>query len=335
MRVPVTCPSCGKQGSVREDILGRSIKCKACGKAFFAQALGTTIPRQVAGNQVLLPEQQKKPAKPEMKSGTGANSTIKTNPNTGLETAISSEPLRSSATTQPLTTIRYSCPMCGQRFVSKDCYAGGEEVVCTGCGQPIEIPDPELETAITPAPPLQPYEKQVAHAASLPRIGGWLILPAIGLVFGPFRSVIEIIDTITNLRPAYVFDLVFGVAFLVFRIWVAIAFFSRWRSAPKLVIALILTALGWNTLWLAVDYGMGVSSPDWVAVIWSLVGAAIWIPYFAVSKRVKATFVVGGSGPAIGAGDAFDNTCGQGFAESTPKNYRKALPLSRVLHKTY
>lgn len=31
MRIQVSCPSCGKEGSVRESFAGRKLKCKACG----------------------------------------------------------------------------------------------------------------------------------------------------------------------------------------------------------------------------------------------------------------------------------------------------------------
>jgi DNA-directed RNA polymerase subunit RPC12/RpoP len=31
VRIPVACPSCGKQGSVREIYAGKKVKCSACG----------------------------------------------------------------------------------------------------------------------------------------------------------------------------------------------------------------------------------------------------------------------------------------------------------------
>ena len=35
-RQPITCPSCQTPGSVRRDLLGRTIRCKQCGNTFVA-----------------------------------------------------------------------------------------------------------------------------------------------------------------------------------------------------------------------------------------------------------------------------------------------------------
>ncbi|MBM3621629.1 MAG: DUF2569 domain-containing protein [Alphaproteobacteria bacterium] len=145
-------------------------------------------------------------------------------------------------------------------------------------------------------------------------LGGWLILPAIGLVLSPLRMGFQFF---TDLWP--VFDseiwrqlndasrpghrpmlptLIMGetvanvvmFAFTLVLIWF---FFRKSRYAPRLFIvwlALLLVVQVVDTALIS-SLGIRVDGESMRDVVRSLVAAAIWIPYFLVSKRVKNTFV--------------------------------------------
>jgi hypothetical protein len=82
---------------------------------------------------------------------------------------------------------------------------------------------------------------------------------------------------------------------LLFQIYVAFAFFRCQRTAPKLVIALLIARVVFNLIdWLAVVMDPVVSvageNPGLRDLFGSVIVAGVWIPYFLRSKRVKATF---------------------------------------------
>jgi Protein of unknown function (DUF2569) len=149
-------------------------------------------------------------------------------------------------------------------------------------------------------------------------IGGWLILPAIGLVISPIWQGIGIIrdivpalnpDVLKTLSdptsanysalwvPTMIFESITSVLMFVFTLWLAYLFFFR-KSAlvPRLFIIwlashLIIQIIDWlltNRLPLAVE-----QSPNGIvsSLGRSITNAAIWIPYFIWSIRVKNTFV--------------------------------------------
>ncbi len=147
-------------------------------------------------------------------------------------------------------------------------------------------------------------------------IGGWLILPLIHL-FG------TVILTVINLAMALQYwdglvllatgradpsvqwmalptlaSLVSGVAVIGFALYVLTQFFRRKRAVPRLmiwfyVLVLVTTLLDSGVI---LAYSEFQESPSDVGesikgIVRSVIAAAIWIPYFLVSKRVKATFV--------------------------------------------
>ena len=134
-----------------------------------------------------------------------------------------------------------------------------------------------------------------------PRIGGWLYLPAIGLVLGILISMANFIgalsfaDSIPS-RYAEIFGLTllaeFG--FFLFIIYTATRFFGKRRNAPAMMITMLA---GGVVLYLALlVIAIALDAEPFAAASAellgrNLVGAAIWIPYFKISKRVKNTFV--------------------------------------------
>lgn len=147
-------------------------------------------------------------------------------------------------------------------------------------------------------------------------IGGWLLLPAIGLILSPVVIVVALIrDLLPAMAPdvwnaltdptseAYhamwapviLFELFANVSLLVLTAWLAYLFFSRSGRAPRLFIL-------WLSLNLAIqviDLLLVQSIPALAEqndpsstreLVRAFVGAAIWIPYFLRSERVRNTF---------------------------------------------
>jgi hypothetical protein len=133
-------------------------------------------------------------------------------------------------------------------------------------------------------------------------IGGWLVLPAIGLILGPIANAVAIIQDVALLGRADVVDrpdwrlvlvaeIGLNLAFLAFRLYAAVAFFQRKRSTPPLLIGLYLSGV----VVMGIDTAMLVSvldlRPEFGAVAPPVIAACIWVPYFLLSRRVKATFI--------------------------------------------
>jgi hypothetical protein len=148
-------------------------------------------------------------------------------------------------------------------------------------------------------------------------IGGWLIFVVIGLVVSPFRVIYfmtqnhwpifrdgawqQLTTPGTEIyhpfwAPLIVFE-VLGNFVVIAMALITLAFLvRRSRRTPSLAIAWF----GWMAALVVIDYFAADLIPAVAAqpdpgstkeLIRSLFAAAVWIPYFLVSKRVKATFV--------------------------------------------
>ena len=88
------------------------------------------------------------------------------------------------------------------------------------------------------------------------------------------------------------FEIVYNVFFLVFTILAIILFFNKRTSAPKFMIFFYGTNLALTIVESFVMNQTGLPDPTGASdIIKSIISAAIWIPYFLKSKRVKETFV--------------------------------------------
>ncbi len=133
-------------------------------------------------------------------------------------------------------------------------------------------------------------------------IGGWLILPAIGLVLGPIIGVIGLIASIglysdvarAGYGDVYALEIIVLLGLLAFTIYAAVLFFQKKGEAPKTMILLYSISLGASAVLLGVELSSGAemfAAETGKQLVRDIVAAAIWIPYFRVSKRVKSTFV--------------------------------------------
>ena len=149
--------------------------------------------------------------------------------------------------------------------------------------------------------------------ASVSGFGGWLILPAIGVVLAPLTMLSAINNGLaafamptwishTHLggaqyhaswAPLLLFEISAQLGYFVLSVLLAILFFQRRRCAPVLFIALTLYLVIYETVDLAglhILPNRQVVLEDWRELFGACVRAAVWCPYFLLSRRVKATF---------------------------------------------
>jgi Protein of unknown function (DUF2569) len=152
---------------------------------------------------------------------------------------------------------------------------------------------------------------------SLKGIGGWLILPLLGLILSPLRLIYMIYEDMwpifssdywedltspdsASYHPLWTSVLIFEVAgnLTIFLLGLAalLYFLKKSRKAPRLVILWLFLGLAFVA---ADSYFRGYipgATEQYEAIpsseLWRAgITAAIWIPYFLASKRVRATFV--------------------------------------------
>jgi Protein of unknown function (DUF2569) len=189
-------------------------------------------------------------------------------------------------------------------------------VVCVHCGSARDEPQPRPEAApftatpeVTdpfaelPAPP--PPPPMFSFGSDLNGIGGWLILPCIGLAVSPFTFMHGIytdlhvmfgnyFQSALTARPALaaliMFEAVNNSVLFATAIFLNMLLYRKKKSFPTLMVIYLAAnlALGLTDHLFAVRFFPGSS---WAGIARGFVGAAIWIPYFLQSQRVKETFV--------------------------------------------
>lgn len=148
-------------------------------------------------------------------------------------------------------------------------------------------------------------------------IGGWLILPLLGLIFSAFQIAFQFIGDLapvltietwhvlttpgTNAyhplwAPLLVFEVVASVVLFSFTLALLRFFFKKSKRVPKLFVLWLLSVAAVQVIdYLLMAQIPSVSEqPDPAGMrdlIRSVGSAAIWIPYFLKSTRVKNTFV--------------------------------------------
>lgn len=150
----------------------------------------------------------------------------------------------------------------------------------------------------------------VARASDVPPkpIGGWLMLPALGLVFAPIRTALttftdllapwyagtfaEAIAATPALAPVLATEVLMNLAVIAFTLYAAVAFFGRKRTAPRLMMMLFASSVVVQVLdmGLVLAFVPGVDAEP-QTIFRPMIAAAVWIPYFQQSKRVKETFL--------------------------------------------
>lgn len=138
-------------------------------------------------------------------------------------------------------------------------------------------------------------------------IGGWLVLPAISLVFFPLLIAYNLIlgeyyisgswSAISihgiGFQIYYLSNFLYLHVFLAYSILTAFFFFNLRSGAPNMVIILLVVNLITRVLEIYLvdqhfDF-LGLNA-DYVDLSRNVIGLFIWVPYFSVSVRVKETF---------------------------------------------
>lgn len=149
------------------------------------------------------------------------------------------------------------------------------------------------------------------------KLGGWMVIPLIGLLLTPIFLVVTLAenayydagvwsafydggyDNATSLTLITGFELIYNLLFLIFTLLLIILFFKKRTSLPKLIVIFyglnvlvpLLELLFVTPLLPAELRYLGDGPAAYKEIGRSIVGAAIWIPYFRISERVKDTFV--------------------------------------------
>ena len=135
-------------------------------------------------------------------------------------------------------------------------------------------------------------------------IGGWLILPAIGIVVAPIQFAMNVLDYFpkfellqpgTLVHTMTMFEILAWIGFAILATTTAVQFFTRKKNAPKLYRALLLGQLLFvvGAYWAAaILFDAPMFDVDaGIAIVMLLAACLIWIPYFLYSVRVRNTFV--------------------------------------------
>jgi hypothetical protein len=156
-----------------------------------------------------------------------------------------------------------------------------------------------------------PFSGTLPNAHShLEGLGGWLMLAGLALVISPLvilgTTIAGNVPLLTNsdsraflqthpiLEGLIVFEIISNLIFVALLGALNFLFFTKKHSFPTyMILYLALQLIAVSGDFLAVHSVMpSVHTPaSYNAITRSLLGAAIWIPYLLISRRVKVTFV--------------------------------------------
>ncbi len=182
-----------------------------------------------------------------------------------------------------------SCRMCGVNIAD-------EADLCSQCGGASSMESPQSGSVDAP--------QMFTVRSDLNGIGGWLILVALGLAIVPFNSLHgmyrdfrllfggsrAVLESFHGLAALILFEAITNTIFFFSLIGLNILFYRKSKAFPGWMITFLCGQL----LVVLVDHlaAMRFSpSANAISLLRSFVGAALWIPYYMRSIRVKETFV--------------------------------------------
>jgi transglutaminase-like putative cysteine protease len=146
-------------------------------------------------------------------------------------------------------------------------------------------------------------------------LGGWLILPVLGLFLTPVSNLISLITgnlfdsstyayytTVTSSdyhvlwEPFWVLNLLVHAAYLVFPVLILVLIFRYDRRVPVYMIYFYAVNVFLNILMFILIKSINTSDISLLSecikdLVRSIIIGSVWIPYFIYSSRVKETFV--------------------------------------------
>lgn len=180
---------------------------------------------------------------------------------------------------------------------------------CSRCGLFVCIScDPDLATTSKPLCEACRGREALPPPDGLP-IGGWLVLPAIHIVAIVLVNATRLISTakeLFDLRDSGVdalsaeygvligVDLLAMLGFVGYGSFVAYRFWNHHRTVPILMVILYAANLLVSIAGIVLASSVKDAAPesdDMGQAVRVVITSTIWIPYFLLSKRVRATFV--------------------------------------------
>jgi hypothetical protein len=130
-------------------------------------------------------------------------------------------------------------------------------------------------------------------------IRGWLILPAIYLIGGGLSAALRLIVCLaqfpdvadTGYRGPFALQVLLLLGYLIFLIYAASRFFAKKRNAPSAMVGFWIAGVVADGLIRMIGVAAAAKEFEMEPLFGLIINATIWIIYFRVSKRVKATFV--------------------------------------------
>ena len=174
-------------------------------------------------------------------------------------------------------------------------------LICSHCGTAVAVNPGVIEETATTEPIFKSFEDQ----NDLSGIGGWLILPTIGLAVSPFVSLHGVYRTLDVLIGSHYQEVLSNrpglAALILFEASTNTIFFAALiclnyllHTKKRVFPTVIIIYFCGQFFLLLMDHLMAMRfnpNSQWTAVARSFIAALIWIPYFLNSRRVKATFV--------------------------------------------
>lgn len=191
------------------------------------------------------------------------------------------------------------------------CGAGGDNGSAANfVAPPLPVPSPAVAVAqAAPAldaalPPLTAEPSSTAQK-DLRGIGGWLIVVAVGLGLGPFALLLaaggallllmspmsqELLAAHPSVARLLILNAAIYCLLIVALIVLNLLFYGRKKIFPRAAIGFLVAnfVLDLTSQQMLRQYIPTLPS---TGAFMNLVSAAIWIPYFLLSQRVKQTFV--------------------------------------------
>ena len=192
---------------------------------------------------------------------------------------------------EPEAPIERPCPLHPNRPLAGTCSRCGT-FICISC-----VPD--LATASHPL--CQACHARVEQPEASASIGGWLILPMIGLFIVPFTAIYQCIKTVgfldqaTGARQGLIaVEALYSLVVCVYCTFTLVQFLQRKRRTPALMVLFYAGSLCFQVADISLAYALHghVSGAGFGRIFRGVIGAGVWIPYFLVSQRVKRTFVL-------------------------------------------
>jgi hypothetical protein len=185
--------------------------------------------------------------------------------------------------------------------------------LCSNCASEVPESSPSCAACGTVAGAVAPAQLSTplfSTTDDLEGLSGWLALVAFGLVVSPFVMLYTILTVnlpfLTDSRyqpylsshPAFaalaVFEVITNIIFLASVLALAYLFFTKRKAFPTFMILYLATqcwVILFDTIAVHILVPTANMTASYASVARSLIGALVWIPYFVVSLRVKATFV--------------------------------------------